>query len=101
MVQAVANNPLQSSFLVWDTETLGDDIVLQVTVDQSSEFLNRFIEDRGTLKTVDDLKRVTYEMIQKPGAVYPGPLFGAWLFYIEETQSAALIYNGKCTSEPS
>jgi len=84
-----------SSFILWDDAALGDDLALQVTVDQTPAFLEKLIEDKGTLETVSDLARLTVDMMQVQGAKYPGPLFHAWIVYIEETQCAALIHNGK------
>ena len=86
---------MQSSFIVWDNQALGDDIALQVTVNQSPDFLNKLIEDGGCLSSIAELKRRTRDMMQEQGTYYPGPLFRAQIFYIEETQSAALIHNRK------
>lgn len=88
---------MQSSFIVWNDAALGDDLALQFTVDQNTDFLGRLIEDKGTLKSVAEVEKLTFDMVQVQGTSYPGPLFRAWTVYIEETQCAALIQNGKCS----
>jgi hypothetical protein len=93
VVTAVANNPILSSFILWDDAALGDDLALQFTVEQTPEFLENLIEDKGSLNTVADLERLAFDMMQIQGTQYPGPLFRAWVVYVEETQSAALIHN--------
>ncbi|KAL1610791.1 putative NRPS-like protein biosynthetic cluster [Paraconiothyrium brasiliense] len=93
VMKAVANNPMQSSFILWDDAALGDDLALQVTIDQKPDFIEDLIEDKGTLKTVAELKRLTFDMMQVQGTEYPGPLFRAWVVYVEETRCAALIHN--------
>ena len=49
----------------------------------------------GKLATVADLKALALKMSIVKGAQYPGPLTHAWLYYIEETQCAGVIYNSK------
>ncbi|KAJ4349391.1 uncharacterized protein N0V89_008006 [Didymosphaeria variabile] len=93
VVKAVANNPMQSSFILWDDAALGDDLALQVTVDLKPDFIEKLIEDKGSLKTVAELKQLTHDMMQVQGTEYPGPLFRAWVVHVEETQCAALIHN--------
>lgn len=93
LVKTLANNPMQTSFVVWDQQRLGDDIALQLTVDHSPDFLHGLIENKGTLSTVADFRRLALEMVMVQGATYPGPLTRAYLYYVEETECAGAIYN--------
>jgi hypothetical protein len=98
VVTAAANNPMLSSFILWDDAALGDDLALQCTVEQTPDFLENLVEDKGSLKTVADLEQLAFDMMQIQGAKYPGPLFHAWVVYVEETRSAALIHNSKLSN---
>ncbi|KAF2101709.1 acetyl-CoA synthetase-like protein [Rhizodiscina lignyota] len=91
--KTIANNPMQSSFIVWDDDKLGDDLALQFTVDPKPELIDSLVEDRGTLSTIDELKKTALDMCMVQGATYPGPLCRAYLYYVEETQCAGIIYN--------
>lgn len=86
---------MQSSFLVRDDDLLGDELTLQFTVDQKPQWLHGLIEDKGTLSTVASLRQRALDMCMLTLAEYPGPLARIHLFFIEETQCAGAIVNGK------
>lgn len=86
---------MQSSFLVWDEDKLGDDIALQFTVDQKEEFVNGLIEDCGSVETVAELRKRALDMCMVQPVTYPGPLGHAYIYYVEETKCAGVIYNSR------
>lgn len=84
-----------ASFLIWDKEALESDVALHVAVRQDKKLFDVVIQDEGTVKTVEELSAVALKYPYPEHALFPGPLFRALLYYVEETKSAALVTNGK------
>ncbi|KAF2434213.1 acetyl-CoA synthetase-like protein [Tothia fuscella] len=86
-------NPMLSSFLVWDEKTLESDLGLHITIKHSEKLLDQVIEHGGTLKTLNDLKALTLKYPQPTHATFPGLLYRAIIYDIEETGGSALLHN--------
>jgi hypothetical protein len=82
-----------ASFLVWDKDALESDLALHVAVRQDKKLFDIVIQDEGTVKTVEELSAVPLKYPYPDHALFPGPLFRALLYYVEETKSAALVTN--------
>lgn len=91
---------MQSSFMMFDDDLLGDDLLIHFTVDQKPEWLSSLIEDKGTLPTVASLKKLAFDMRMLTLAGYPGPVARVHLFFVEETQCAGAIVNSKHGNPP-
>ena len=89
------NNRILASFLIWDKDTLKSDLALHVAVRQDKKLFDIVIQDEGTVKTVEELSAVPLKYPYPEHALFPGPLFRALIYYVEETKSAALVTNGK------
>lgn len=88
------NNPMLASFLVWDEKELESDIALHVTIKHDRKLLDKVIEDAGSLKTLEELEALTLKYPYPRHATFPGPLFRALIYYVEESESYAVLYNG-------
>lgn len=92
--KALANNPLLLSFVVVDDSRLGPELGLYATIRQSKSFLDRCIQDHGTVDTVQDIRHLTMHHPFKDDVRLPGPCFRGLVVFVRETNSAALITNG-------
>lgn len=88
------NNRMLASFLVWDKEVLGTDLALHVAIRQDKKLFDLVIQDEGTVETVEELSMIPLKYPYPEHALFPGPLFRALIYYVEETKSAAVITNG-------
>lgn len=91
---ALANNPFLLSFVVMDDVRLGPELGLYATMRQSKSFLDRCIQDYGTVDTLQDIRQLTMHHPFKDEVKLPGPCFRALIVFVRETNSAALITNG-------
>jgi hypothetical protein len=87
-------NPMLTSFLVWDEKSLESDIALHVTIKHSEKLMSQVVQDGGSLKTSDDLKSLTLKYPFPRHATFPGLLFRATIYEIEDISSAAVLFNG-------
>ncbi|KAJ5121351.1 uncharacterized protein N7515_009312 [Penicillium bovifimosum] len=92
------NNPLMLSYIVVDDEALGRELGLHVTLRRNKTTLDRCIVDYGTVETLQDLRFITMNYPFKDHAMLPGPLFRALIVFVRETNSAAVVTNGKFSS---
>lgn len=92
----LANNPLLLSFVVIDDVRLGPELGLYATIRQSQSFLDRCIQDYGTVDTVQDVRHLTMHHSFKDDVKLPGPCFSALIVFVRETNSAAVITNSAC-----
>jgi len=88
------NNPLLASFLVWDKHALESDGTLHITMKHTQKLLDQIIQDGGFVKTLDDLKALPLKYPQPRHATFPGPMFRAIIYHVEETNSSAVLFNG-------
>jgi hypothetical protein len=89
------NNRMLASFLIRDKDILQSDFALHVAVRQNKKLFDIVIQDEGTVKTVDELSAIPLKYPYPYHALFPGPLFRALIYYVEETKSAAVVTNGK------
>lgn len=64
-------------------------------VRHTDAFLDQCITDYGKIKSLDDLKKMALKYPCPDHAMFPGPLYRALIVEVEETQSAAFIFNGE------
>lgn len=88
------NNRILASFLVWDRKSLESDLALHVAIRQDKKLFDIVIQDEGTVETVEELGAIPLKYPYPQHALFPGPLFRALIYYVEETKSAAVITNG-------
>lgn len=82
-----------TSFFVWDTDKLGSDLSLHVTLHHSKKLADLVIEDMGTVKSLEDLKKHTLKYPHPKHAMFPGLLTRFLLYEIEETGSCGVVMN--------
>lgn len=87
------NNTLLASFLVWDEEALESDVALHLTVKHERKFLDQVVQDGGTLEKLEELSVLTSNYPEPKHASFPGPLFRAIIYYVQEIEGSALLYN--------
>lgn len=87
------NNRMLASFLVWDKDALESDLALHVAIRQDKKLFDIVIQDEGTVKTVEELGSIPLKYPYPDHGLFPGPLFRALIYYVEETKSAAVITN--------
>jgi hypothetical protein len=94
LVTTLKNNPMYASFFVWDKEALESNGSLHVTMKPTKKLFDQVIEDGGVLKTLDDLKALALKYPQPRHATFPGPMFRALIYHVEEINSSAVLFNG-------
>lgn len=87
-------NPILASFFLWDEASLDSDIALHVTIKHSEKLMSQVVQHGGSLKTLDDLKALTLKYPFPRHATFPGLLFRAVIYEIEELSTAAVVFNG-------
>ncbi|TLD14772.1 Acyl-CoA synthetase family member 2 [Venturia nashicola] len=87
------NNRILASFLVSDKEALESDLALHVAIRQDKKLFDIVIQDEGSVTTVEELAAIPLKYPYPQHALFPGPLFRALIYYVEETKSAAVITN--------
>jgi hypothetical protein len=93
------NNPMLASFVIWNEENLGSDLALHVTIKHDKKLLDQVIQDGGTVKTLQDFSALALKYPKPEHAMFPGPMFRSLIFYIEETNSCGLLFNGRSESK--
>lgn len=88
MTTTLKNNRLWPSFYVHGD---GDGAPFYATLKPSQKLYDQCLIDGGTLPSLADLQRTAIEYPHKEQSHYPGPLFHALLFYVEELKSAAFV----------
>ena len=83
-----------ASFLIWDKEALESNTALYVTMKHNRKLLDHIVQDGGVVKNLDDLKALPLKYPHHRHATFPGPMFRALLYYVEETKSSAVLFNG-------
>ncbi|CRG92870.1 hypothetical protein PISL3812_09944 [Talaromyces islandicus] len=91
--QTLLGHPLMLSYMVTDNKLLGDELGLYVTLRHSRKVLDECILDYGTADTLAQLQKVTMNYPFKDHAMLPGPLFRCLVFFVQETNTAAVLTN--------
>ena len=83
------------SFIAEDDSAFGPNIGLYVTLRQTKKLLDQCLLDHGTVRNLEDVKKIVMRYPYKDHTTLPGPLFRGIIVFVEEIQSAALIANGE------
>jgi hypothetical protein len=95
----VSNNPMLASFFVWDKKLLESDGALHVTMKHDRKLLELVIQSGESVKTVEEFKKIPFNYPFPSHATFPGPMFRAVIYYVEELKSSAFVFNGGYISE--
>ncbi|KAF2448804.1 acetyl-CoA synthetase-like protein [Karstenula rhodostoma CBS 690.94] len=87
LTAALTNNSLWTSFYVH-----GDSgAPIYVTMKPQKKLYNRVLIENGSVASVAELEKVAVNYPHKEHSVFPGPLFHALLYDIEDTKSAGFV----------
>lgn len=92
LTATLRHHPLMISYLLSETAS-ADGLGLHVVMRQTKKALDLCISDYGTVKSVDDLLTLMRNWPYMGHTVLPGLLSHTLLVFIEQIQSAALIFN--------
>ena len=84
-----------ASFFIIVKDDLDSSTALHVMIKHTRQYLDQVIEFGGTVKTLKDLQAFPIKYPAPRHAMFPGPMFRALVYYVEETKSCALLCNGK------
>jgi hypothetical protein len=90
----IRNNPILASFFVWDKDLLESDSALHVIMKHDQRLLDLVIQSGKSVKTVEEFRKIPFKYPFPSHATFPGPLFRAVIYYVEELKSCAFVFNG-------
>ena len=91
MVATLANNPLFSSFCIHGSNKRP----YHITMKPQKKLYDQILIEEGSIASVEELQRLAMEYPHRKHSTFPGPLFHALIYYIEDIKSAGLVYYGK------
>ncbi|KZZ91579.1 Condensation domain protein [Ascosphaera apis ARSEF 7405] len=93
--ETLTRHPLLLSFFLHNDPRLGavSGLGLYVVIKQCRRMLNYCIHDYGVFEKLEDAHNLPCHPLIKEHSKLPGPLFNALLFYIKETEEAAVFLN--------
>lgn len=77
--------------MVWDSAALDSEIALHVVMKQTSAFFDIMMEDGGSIATLSALAEVPNNLPRPDRVTFPGPLYRATIFDVEETGGAGVV----------
>lgn len=77
--------------MVWDSAVLESEVALHVVMKQSPAFFDIMMQDGGSIATLSALAEVPNNLPRPDWVTFPGPLYRAILFDVEETGGAGVV----------
>lgn len=81
--------------MIVDPELINPELGLYAII-RPEAILDQCVLEYGAVDTLDDARRLNMNYPFPDHTLLPGPLFRALVFFVQETQSAALITNSGC-----
>jgi acyl carrier protein len=92
---ALSKHSILRSFFIRQSSQPGFESALYVTIRAIEKWFRLcIVEENGSVKTVEELKRYAFGDNVRDHATLPGPLFRAMMVWVEETGSWGLVFNG-------
>lgn len=85
------NNRVLASFMIWDSAALESEVALHVVMKQTPAYFDIIIKDGGSLATLSALADIPNNFPRPDWVTFPGPLYRATVFDVEETGGAGLV----------
>lgn len=93
----LCHNRILASFLVWEQDGRSDldpELALHVTLKHDQKLFEHVVKVAGTVKTIDELRKLAIDNPEPGRALLPGILFRALIYTVEETATVGLVLNG-------
>ena len=91
LIAALANNPLWRSFYVHGR----NQEQFYITLKSHAALYDNCFTEAGNLKTLEDVQKIAIDYPHREQSTYPGLLFHALLYHVEDLDSAAVVYYGE------
>lgn len=93
MIATLANNTMFTSFCIHGNSGRP----YYVTMKPQKKLYDHILHEGGSVANVAELQQRALNYPHPEHSLFPGPLFHAMLYNIEDTKSAGLVYYGNST----